>query len=85
LTVDLDVDAIIASDAPKVVTVVAESQMEINLISASSQEYHLHGYDLEATAPAGKETTLALTVRDKGEFELETHGTNKVLLILKVV
>jgi len=85
LVVDLDVDAIIAAGAPRVITVVAESQMEINLMSASSREYHLHGYDLEATAPAGKEVTMAFTAGDKGEFELETHGTSKVLLILKVV
>ena len=50
-------------------------------------EFHLHGYDLgdgQKVQP-GESVTFTFTADTAGEFELESHTTEAVLLVLRVV
>ena len=52
----------------------------------SDDEFHLHGYDLGdgIIVPAGQPSTYTFTASKPGDFELESHKTDIVLLILRV-
>jgi hypothetical protein len=76
----IDVDADFGS--PWEQTVPLGTELMINVVSATDQEFHLHGYELEA---AGTEVTFEFTANKAGEFELESHDTEAVLLILTVI
>ena len=43
--------------------------------SDQEAEFHLHGYDVEQTAPANGQTTFDLPADIEGVFELEDHAT----------
>jgi hypothetical protein len=49
--------------------------------SATPQEFHLHGYDITAS---GTDVNMQFTADQAGEFELESHDTEKVFLVLTV-
>lgn len=51
------------------------------------QEYHVHGYDLGdgQTFTAGQTATFTFTADRPGRFEVESHVTDDVLVILEVV
>lgn len=69
----------------RTVTVKLGSDVSIQITDpAAANEYHLHGYDLEAQAAAGATATIAFTASKVGEFELESHETEAVLLKLVV-
>jgi hypothetical protein len=55
------------------------STVSITVTSATSQEFHLHGYDLEKAG-----TKVTFTADQPGDFELESHATEKVLFVLTV-
>lgn len=52
----------------------------------ADDEFHLHGYDLGdgAEVPAGQEVTFTFTADTPGDFELESHFTHDVIMILEV-
>jgi hypothetical protein len=52
----------------------------------SADEFHLHGYDLGEgiTMPAGQTETFNFTADQAGQFELESHESDDVLLVLSV-
>ncbi len=54
---------------------------------AASDEFHLHGFDLgdEQVIPAGQRATFTFVANQVGAFELESHETGDVLMILEVV
>jgi hypothetical protein len=56
----------------------------LRLLSDTDQTYHVHGYDLEQKAAAGVEASFEFTADQAGEFEVESHTTDKVLAILQV-
>jgi hypothetical protein len=53
----------------------------------SADEFHLHGYDLgdSQEVAAGESVTFTFTADTAGEFELESHTTDALLLLLRVV
>lgn len=51
---------------------------------AADQSYHLHGYDLEQEVAAGESATFNFTASIAGTFEVESHTTEAVLLVLEV-
>jgi len=59
-------------------------QVVITLQSDQDEEYHLHDYDLTQKAAAGVEATLSFVADKPGRFELESHVTDEVLLVLEV-
>lgn len=50
---------------------------------SADDEFHLHGYDLEATAAKGQTGTISFTADQAGEFEVESHITET--LIAKII
>ncbi len=51
---------------------------------ASAQSYHLHGYDIETEAAKGATSKIAFTATKTGQFDLESHTTNSVILVIFV-
>ncbi|MCX6521064.1 MAG: hypothetical protein NTZ21_10410 [Actinobacteria bacterium] len=53
----------------------------------SEDEFHLHGYDLGdgQVMPAGQTATFTFVANQAGSFELESHETGAVLMVLEVV
>ncbi len=61
------------------------SKVQIKLLNPDADdEFHLHGYDLSATATAGQETTIEFTADQLGSFDLESHVTGEWILTLVV-
>lgn len=53
----------------------------------ADDEFHLHGYDLGdgQDVAAGESVTYTFTADTAGEFELESHETGDIVLVLRVV
>ncbi len=76
--VEITIDADTAAAAPLTETVALGEQVRIVVRSATPQEFHLHGYDVEDT---GTEVVFAFTADMPGEFELESHDTGLLLTL----
>lgn len=50
----------------------------------AADEYHVHGYDIEQAAPAGSTAIINFTADMAGTFEVESHETGEVLIVLAV-
>jgi heme/copper-type cytochrome/quinol oxidase subunit 2 len=85
-TIDLTVgtDDFTTTKGTRVVSVPKGTAVTINITSADAEEYHLHGYDIEEQAEAGKTATLEFTADKTGQFDLESHITENTLLVLVV-
>jgi hypothetical protein len=69
----------------RVVSVKKGTNLTIELTDpANDDEYHLHGYDIEVEATKGTPGKLTFTADETGQFDLESHTTEKVLLVLVV-
>jgi hypothetical protein len=79
--VEIPVDADAAAAAPLAQTVPLGQPVRIVVRTATPQEFHLHGYDIDAS---GTEVVFAFTADRPGEFELESHDTGDLLLTLTV-
>lgn len=64
------------------VSVALGTPMTIRIRSTTSEEFHLHGYDLELT---GTDVTFTFVADKLGDFELETHGSGALILLLSVL
>lgn len=61
------------------------SDVSLRLLDESTaQEYHVHGYDIEQSVEAGTEAVIEFTADKAGMFEVESHTTEKVLVVLEV-
>ena len=74
------------SGPDRVENVKLNQQVELTLVNPKADdEFHLHGYDLGGgLTKAGEEKTFAFTATDAGEFEVESHVSETVLVVLKV-
>lgn len=62
---------------------------EVTLVVVNPQaddEFHLHGFDLGdgAVVPAGQPASFTFTASTAGSFELESHETGEIYLVLEV-
>lgn len=86
ITVTVGTDDFDTTGGARVVSVPKGTVVTITLTDpANDQEYHLHGYDIEASAKKGEPGTLTFTADQTGQFDLESHDTEAVLLVLVVV
>lgn len=62
------------------------SNVRITLTNPGAEdEYHLHGYDIVTKKMApGMPATISFTADEPGTFELESHVTNDVLVVLEI-
>ena len=69
----------------RVVNVALGSAVTITLTDPNEdQDYHLHVYDVGAQAKKGEPGVISLVVDQAGQFDVESHTTGKVLLVLVV-
>jgi hypothetical protein len=77
--VSIEVDA--DSGTPLTQSVPLGTEVSIRVTSATPDEWHLHGYDIELT---GNDVTFQFTATQAGEFELEGHDSGALVLLLTV-
>ena len=70
--------------APAQVDLPIGSTLELVVTSDHDDELHAHGFDVEATLKAGVPTTLRLTGKEAGRYEVETHDPALTLLTVAV-
>jgi len=70
--------------APAQVDLPIGSTLELVVTSDHDDELHAHGFDEEATLKAGVPTTLRLTAKEPGRYEVETHQPPLTLLTVAV-
>ena len=60
--------------------------VRISLVNdGSDDDFHLHGYDIASgEVPAGEAAVIEFVADAAGEFELESHVTGEVLLVITV-
>lgn len=61
------------------------SDVVLRLLSEGDEDYHVHGFDLEKRVAAGVEAVFRFTVDQPGRFDVESHTTEQVLLVIDVV
>ena len=69
----------------RVVKVALGSAVTITLTDPyEDQDYQLHVYDVGAEAKKGEPGVISLVVDQAGQFDVESHTTGKMLLVLVV-
>ena len=69
----------------RVVKIALGSAVTITLTDPNEdQDYHLHVYDLGAEAKKGEPGVISLVVDQAGQFDVESHTTGQLLLVLVV-
>ncbi|MFM8870098.1 MAG: hypothetical protein ACKOFD_00755 [Actinomycetota bacterium] len=84
--VTISVTVGVDSAADRVEQVALGSQVTLTLTNPNEDdEFHLHGYDLSpGETPKGETATITFTADKAGEFEVESHHTEDVLVVLNV-
>jgi ABC-type Fe3+-hydroxamate transport system substrate-binding protein len=74
------------SSPERVEQVALGSQVTLALTNPNEDdEFHLHGYDLSpGETPKGETATITFTADKIGEFEVESHHTEDVLVVINV-
>lgn len=60
------------------------STLELSVTSDHDDELHAHGFDVEAPVKAGRATTVRLTAKEPGVYEVETHEPALTLFTVAV-
>jgi hypothetical protein len=79
--IEIAVDADTAAAAPMAESVALGEHVRITVRTATAQEFHLHGYDIDGS---GTEVIFDFTADLPGVFVLESHDTGAPLLTLTV-
>ncbi|GAA2489537.1 hypothetical protein [Terrabacter carboxydivorans] len=70
--------------APAQVDLPIGSTLELVVTSDHDDELHAHGFEVEEALKAGVPTTLRLTGKEAGSYEVETHDPALTLLTVAV-
>ena len=84
--VRIDVTVGVDSGPDRIENVAVGRQIELTVVNPEDDdEFHVHGYDLggDETA-AGEEKVFAFTATEAGDFEVESHATGEVLVVIRV-
>lgn len=81
----IDVRLGVDSGPQRVEIVAKDTAVQINITNPdAADEFHLHGYDIEQKVKAGETATFNFSADQVGTFEVESHETNAVLMVLVV-
>ena len=82
ISVTVGVDA----SPDRVEEVALGQEVALTLVNPDADdEFHLHGYDLGGGVTSkGEAKTFTFTATEAGDFELESHATGDVLVVVKV-
>lgn len=74
------------SGAERTESVSLGSSVEVTLTNpAAADNFHLHGYDIETgEVEAGMPATISFTADKAGTFDIESHVTDDVLVVIEV-
>lgn len=82
ITVSVGVD----SGPDRIEEVSVGDAIELTLVNPDEDdEFHVHGFDLGGDeTPAGDEKVFAFTASEAGDYEVESHVTGDVLVVIRV-
>jgi hypothetical protein len=83
----VQIDVVVGTDdsPTRVEAVPLGSAITLSITDAAAAEtYHVHGYDLEQEVAAGETATFSFTADQAGTFEVESHTTETVLVVIEV-
>jgi hypothetical protein len=75
------------SSPDRIEPVALGSEVTLEVVNPQADdEFHLHGFDLGdgAVVPAGQVARFVVTANTAGSFELESHETGEIYLVLEV-
>jgi len=82
--VQIDVVVGLDSGPQRIVPVKVGSDVTLNITNLdAADEFHVHGIDLELAADAGVMITMNFTIDAAGTYEVESHVTDGVLLVIE--
>ena len=82
--VQIDVVVGLDSGPDRVVPVKVGSDVTLNITNPNAaDEFHVHGIELEQAADAGVMITMNFTIDAPGTYEVESHITDGVLLVIE--
>jgi len=84
--VQIDVVVGLDSGADRVERVAVGSDVTVNITNPdAADEFHVHGIDLEQSVDAGVTATFNFVADTPGTYEIESHETEEVLVVIEVV
>jgi len=74
------------SDPDRIEEVAVGDSIELTMVNPDEDdEFHVHGFDLGGDeTPAGEEKVFVFTTTESGDFEVESHATGDVLVVIRV-
>lgn len=83
--VQIDVVVGVDSGEDRVEMVKAGSEVQLNITNPdAADEFHIHGIELEKAVDAGVTATFNFVADTPGTYEVESHVTEDVLVIIEV-
>lgn len=84
--VQVDVVVGVDSGADRIETVRVGSDVTVNITNPNAaDEFHVHGIELEQKVDAGVTATFNFVADTPGTYEIESHETEEVLVVIEVV
>ncbi|MDO8389370.1 MAG: hypothetical protein Q7V57_02695 [Actinomycetota bacterium] len=83
----LQIDVLVGtnSGADRIERVKVGNQVTLTITNPNSADsYHVHGYDLEQEVAKGVAAIINFTADEIGRFEVESHITEDVLVVIEV-
>lgn len=74
------------SGADRIEEVSVGDAIELTMVNPDEDdEFHVHGFDLGGDdTPAGDEKVFVFTATEAGDYEVESHATGDVLVVIRV-
>ncbi|MCY7297792.1 MAG: hypothetical protein LH616_01095 [Ilumatobacteraceae bacterium] len=82
----VQIDVMVGRDSSpeRIERVTVGSDITLNITNPdAADEFHVHGIDLAQAADAGQMVTLNFTIVEPGTYEVESHITEDVLVIIE--
>lgn len=85
-TVRISVTVGVDSGPDRIEEVAVGDSIELTMVNPDEDdEFHVHGFDLGGDeTPAGEEKVFVFTATESGDFEVESHATGDVLVVIRV-
>ncbi len=83
----VQIDVVVGTDSgdDRIERVTAGSEITLNITNPNADdEFHVHGIDFEQAASKGEMATMNFTLDEPGTYEVESHVTTDVLVIITV-
>ncbi len=82
--VQIDVFVGVDSSSDRVERVTVGSEITLNITNPNvADEFHVHGIDIEQAADAGQMATINFTIDAAGIYEVESHITGDVFVVIE--